>query len=128
MDLRIVGRVIILGIFFGLLFSNSALAQKINITVSEFDHIRFKNGDLVSCNIKTKDFKLRAPYATLTFEKPEISHIAFEGGGRNIDVMVLKCGDKISGVIEVSIIKVLIRSGTEIDLDKEKIKKITFKK
>jgi len=59
---------------------------------------------------------------------PEISYIKFEGGGQNIDIVSLKSGDKLSGVIETPIVKVLIRSGEEISLDKEKIKKITFKK
>ena len=52
----------------------------------------------------------------------------FEGGGQNIDIVSLRSGDKLSGVIETPIITVLISSGKEINLDKEKIKKITLKK
>ena len=94
----------------------------------EFDQIIFKNSDFLSGEIKTKVFKLRASYATLTFERSEISHIEFEGGGQNIDTMVLRGGDILSGVIEVPIIDILLKSGAEINLNKEKIKRLMFRK
>ena len=94
----------------------------------EFDQILFKNSDLLTGEIKTKVFKLRASYATLTFERSEISHIEFEGGGHNIDTIILCGGDILSGVIAVPIIEILLKSGEEINLDKEKIKKLMFRK
>jgi hypothetical protein len=94
---------------------------------NELDQILFKNGDLLSGEIKTRTFKLRASYATLAFERTEISHIEFEGGGQNIDTVVLHGGDILSGVLEAPIVEVLTKSGKEINLDKEKIKKLMFK-
>ena len=93
-----------------------------------FDQIIFKNSDFLTGEIKTKVFKLRASYATLTFERSEISHIEFEGGGQNIDTIILGGGDILSGVIEVPIIEILLKSGEEINLNKEKIKKLMFRK
>jgi hypothetical protein len=110
-------------------FATSALSNTPKAAISKnFDQILFKNGDLISGSVKTGTFKLRTSYATLNFMGPEISYIKFDGGGQNIDIVSLKSGDKLSGVIETPIVKVLIRSGKEISLDKEKIKKITFKK
>ena len=110
-------------------FATTALSNSPKATISgEVDQILFKNGDLISGAVKTGTFKLRASYATLNFEGPEISYIAFDGGGQNVDIVSLKIGDKLSGVIETPIVTILIRSGKEINLAKEKIKKITFKK
>ena len=95
---------------------------------NEFDQIIFKNSDFLTGEIKTKVFKLRASYATLSLERSEISHIEFEGGGQNIDTIILRGGDILSGNIEVPIIDILLKSGEEINLKKEKIKKLMFRK
>lgn len=71
---------------------------------------------------------MRTSYATIKFELPQIAYIDFEGGGKNIDIIVLKVGDKLSGIVEAPIITLQMQPGTEIDLDKEKIKRITFKR
>ena len=110
-------------------FNPSVTSQpQVSVTSSEFGQILLKNGDIISGEIKTGPFKLRTPYGTLTFEADKISSIDFEGGGQNIDVVVFKVGDKISGVVEVDTINLLMRSGTEVNLDKEEIKQITFHK
>ena len=38
--------------------------------------------------------------AEMTFKISEIAKIVFEGAGRNVDVIRLKVGDKISGVVQ----------------------------
>jgi hypothetical protein len=109
-------------------FGTMSLANTLKVAkTNEFDQILFKKGDLLFGQIKTEDFRLCASYATLTFERTEISHIEFEGGGQNIDTVVLHGGDILSGVIEAPIVEVLTKSGKEISLDKEKIKKLMFK-
>ena len=95
---------------------------------TDSDQILLKNGDTISGQVKTEAFRLRTSYGDLKFHTPQIAHIDFEGGGQNMDVIVLKIGDKLSGVIEAPIITLLMRSGTEVNLDKGKIKRITFKK
>jgi hypothetical protein len=93
-----------------------------------FDRIFLKNGDVVSGQILKETFKLRTSYGTINFELPQIAYIDFESGGKNTDIVVLKVGDQLSGVLEAPIITLQMQHGTEIELDKEKIKKITFKR
>jgi hypothetical protein len=73
-----------------------------------------------------KAFKLRTIYSTLKFRTPQIGYLDFEGGGKSEAVMGLRTGDKLSGVLETGSISLLMRSGAEVDLNKEMIKKITF--
>jgi hypothetical protein len=46
--------------------------------------------------------------------------------GKSKAVIGLRTGDKLSGVLEVGSISLLMRSGAEVYLNKEIIKKITF--
>jgi hypothetical protein len=110
-------------------FTPSTTSQtKLQTVSSEFDRIFFKDGDVISGQVQTDAFKLRASYGNLSFETAEISYIEFESGGQSIDIVVLKNGDRLSGIVEEPIVTVLQTSGTRMDLDKEDIKKITFKK
>ena len=95
---------------------------------SEFDQIILKNGDIITGSIKNDIFTLRTSYGTLQFEAKKIQNINFEGGGQNIDVVILKIGDKMSGVIQEPDIMVHSSTGAEITLDKEKVKDINFRK
>lgn len=91
--------------------------QPINNEVSnEFDQILLKNGEIMSGEVLTEAFQLKTSYANLDLETPIIDFVDFEGGGQNIDVVVLKIGDKLSGMIEEPTIKVKTRTGTEVDL------------
>jgi len=94
----------------------------------QFDRIFFKNGDILSGQVQTKMFKLSTSYGTFDYEASQISYINFDGGGQNIDVMGLRIGDVLSGALEVESVKLLTRSGKEVNLDSEKIKRISFKK
>ena len=91
-----------------------------------FDQVIFKNGDTVSGQVLTKAFKMRTSYATLSFETPQIGYIDFDGKGPNRDIMGLRIGDTLSGILEAESIKLLMRSGAELNLHKDKIRKINF--
>jgi hypothetical protein len=91
-----------------------------------FDQILLKNGDTISGQIMAKAFKLRTSYSTLKFRTPQIGYLDFEGAGKSEAVMGLRTGDKLSGVLEVGSISLLMRSGAEVYLNKEMIRKITF--
>ena len=94
----------------------------------QFDRIFLKNGDTLSGQIQTKMFKLNTAYGAFDYEASQISYINFDGREQNIDVMGLRIGDVLSGVLEVESVKLLTRSGKEVNLDSEKIKRIYFKK
>lgn len=95
--------------------------------IRNIDMINLKNGNVLSGKIETEAFKLRASYATIDFQITEISHMVFDRGSQNKDLVVLKNGDKLSGVVDVPTIRILIMAGKQIDLDKEKIKKVIFR-
>jgi hypothetical protein len=93
---------------------------------SKYDQILFRNGDTVSGQVQTKAFKLRTTYGNLDFETPQIGYIEFEEGSQNSAVLGLRIGDKLSGILEPGSIRLLMRSGAEVKLDKRKIKTINF--
>ena len=95
---------------------------------SENDKIILKNGDQLSGSITTSSYILKTSYGTLTFEKKDISVINFEGNGSNTDNIILKNGDKISGVIDNQKISLTLMTGSLIQLSRDKINAIDFKK
>jgi len=95
---------------------------------SEYDQVLMKNGDVLSGRILTTNFTLRTSYGTHTFQTKQIQTINLEGGGQNIDLVLLRIGDKLSGVIENAAVKMEMRSGTQVELSKDKVKDIIFKK
>jgi hypothetical protein len=100
--------------------------SKTEAEYTNFDQIQLKNGDTISGQVMAKAFKFRTSYSTLKFSTPQIGYLDFEGGGKSKAVMGLRTGDKLSGVLEVGSISLLMRTGAEVDLNKEMIKKITF--
>ena len=94
----------------------------------DFDQVLLKNGDIVTGIVTTEVVQLKTSYATLSFGTPKIGLIQFDGGGQDIDVVILKIGDKLSGLIEIPNIKVRMRSGDDVDLETKKIRSITFRK
>ena len=95
---------------------------------SEYDQVLMKNGDVLSGRILTTDFTLRTSYGTHSFQTKQIQTINLEGGGQNVDLVLLWIGDELSGVIESAAVKMEMRSGTQVELSKDKIKDIIFKK
>jgi len=93
---------------------------------TNFDQIQLKNGDTIIGQVMAKAFKFGTPYSTLKFRTPQIGYLDFDGGGKSNAVVGLRTGDRLSGVLEVGSISLLMRSGAEVYLNKEMIKKITF--
>jgi len=93
---------------------------------SNFDHVLLSNGDTIIGRVQTKVFKIRTSYATLDFETPQIGYIDFQRGRQERDILGLRLGDKLSGVVEAPSIRLLMRSGAEVKLDKRKINSIIF--
>lgn len=95
---------------------------------SDFDQVQMKNGDVISGRIVTEQFTLRTSYGTHIFAARQIQVINLEGGGQNIDLLILRIGDRLSGVVENATVRIAMRSGTEVELSRDKIKDIVFKK
>lgn len=91
------------------------------------DQMILKNGDIITGEVSTETFKLKTSYGELEFKAADIKTINLEGGSNNVDVITLRVGDKLSGVIQNDKIRVKMSSGATIDLDRDKVKDILFK-
>lgn len=109
------------------IYFNGQVSSAPSSVSSKIDKIVLKNGDSVSGIILTDTFKLKTSYGELEFKSKDIKTINLEGGGNNVDVVMLRVGDKMSGVIINTHIKIRMTNGTEIVIEKDKVKEIIFK-
>ncbi len=96
--------------------------------LTQADRVILKNGDVVTGALLTPQFSIKTSYTSLVFNAQEIAAIVLEGGGQNIETLLLKNGDKLSGVIEPKAVTVRLASGQQIDIQKDKIKEIRTKR
>lgn len=94
--------------------------------VPETDTVVLKNGDVLRGQVLDAVFALRASYADLSFKVAEVSQIVLEGAGANIEQVMLRTGDRVSGVLTNATIRVRLISGTVVTIDKDKVKSVTF--
>ena len=93
-------------------------------TVAMADRLMLKNGDTVTGEIKTDEFVIGTSYGSMTFSTTDIRSIVLEGSGQNIDTLVLRNGDKLSGVVNPTIIEIELASGELVEIDKDKIQEV----
>jgi len=91
------------------------------------DSVLMKNGDILSGSILTQKFKFQSSYAKLTVKSEDIRRIDLEGGGQNIEIIHLRSGDRISGILANEKLEIKLPIGSSVTLEKDKIKIITFK-
>lgn len=94
----------------------------------KYDSLVLKNGDTVTGTVENKNFTLKSSYSEIAFETSEIAKIVFEGVGSNVDVVRLKVGDKISGVVQDEKVTIKLVSGTSIEVEKDKVKEIQIRR
>jgi hypothetical protein len=94
------------------------------------DTIFLKNDDILSGEILNERFTVVNPYGTLIFCISDLTQIIFEEvkEQRPTDIarIILRIGDRVSGVIQEDKINIMLVSGEEIAIEKEKIAHITF--
>ncbi|MBA7546906.1 hypothetical protein ES705_39307 [subsurface metagenome] len=94
------------------------------------DTIFLKNGDILSGEILNERFTVVNPYGTLIFCISDLAQIIFEEvkEQRPTDIarIILRIGDRVSGVVQEEKINIMLVSGEEIAIEKEKIAHITF--
>ena len=91
------------------------------------DRILLKNGDTVSGQILIEAFTVKTSYANLSFDLPQIDRVVLEGGGSNIESIVLRNGDKLSGVVGPDRIQVKLTGGQDTEIEKDKIQEIVLR-
>lgn len=90
------------------------------------DRILLKNGDTISGRILIDKFTVKTSYADLSFDLSQVETVVLEGAGQNIELMVLRTGDKLSGVIGPETVKIELTGGQETEIEKDKIKEIVL--
>ena len=88
------------------------------------DRILLKNGDVVSGTLVTQDFQIATDYANLTFRRDSIWSLFLDAGGRGYEIMILRNGDRLSGVMRPVTVKIKLELNEEIEIAKTKIKEI----
>jgi hypothetical protein len=91
------------------------------------DRITLKSGDVINGDIATVYYEVNTGYASVTLDKEQIWSISLEGGGQNIDTILLRSGNQYSGAIKPVVLHVILSGGQEIDIPKERIRSIQFK-
>lgn len=95
--------------------------------VSAKDRVVLKNGDTVSGEIVTGTFTVQTSYATLEFAAKDIAVIELEGGGQNVDGIVLRNNDRLSGVIRPESVTIKLDTGQTTEISMDKVKEIHFR-
>lgn len=90
------------------------------------DRILLKNGDSITGKIVTERFIVRTSYAELPFETKAVDSIILEGAGQNIEMLVLRTGDRLSGVLQNQSVEIEIQGGQKSAIAKDKIKEVSI--
>jgi len=88
------------------------------------DRILLKNGDVVSGTLATQEFRITTDYADLTFPRGSLWSLFLDAGGRNYEVMILRNGDRLSGLTQPVTVRIKLELNEEIEIAKTKIKEI----
>ena len=89
------------------------------------DTVTLRNREALCGSIQTAEFTVQASYGTLTFTRMQLASISIEDAGR-AGKLVLKAGDRISGVLQNPTIEMTLNTGATIALDKGNIASIRF--
>jgi hypothetical protein len=90
----------------------------------EHDILELKNGDVLTGTIEDQQLDIQTSYAKATFKKSELASIIFEGDTANVEKLVLANGDVISGFIFNKSFNFILKTGPQVELRREKIKRV----
>jgi len=93
-----------------------------------YDLLTLRNGDNLSGTILNESFTVQTTYATLSFPKDAIKRIVFESEKTEIQIMELRRGDILRGVIKDVVINIDIPSAGKTPIESDKIREINFAK
>jgi hypothetical protein len=73
-------------------------------------------------------FTIQTSYAELPFDRAKIEKIVFEGAGANLDSVILRVGDKMSGVVKDPQLQIRLLAGQTTEVARDKMKSIQMRK
>lgn len=98
-------------------------------TPKEIDKVTMKNGDILLGNISAEIISIRTNYGTLSFKKEDVFRFSLGTSGKaqkekELDTLYSKYGDKLTGTISASQIKITLLTGTDLSILREHIKEV----
>lgn len=95
------------------------------------DRVTLRNGDILLGNVATEVVSIRTNYGILSFKKEDLSRFSLGTSEKpqrekELDTLYSKYGDKMTGTISASQIKITLLTGTNLTILREHIKEVEF--
>ncbi|NWF92319.1 MAG: hypothetical protein HXY46_05345 [Syntrophaceae bacterium] len=95
------------------------------------DRITLRNGDILFGNVATEVVSIRTNYGTLSFKKEDLSRLSLGPSEKphrekEFGTLYSKYGDKMTGTISATQIKITLVTGTNLTILREHIKEVEF--
>ncbi len=100
-------------------------------TPSELARITLRNGDILMGDLLAESISIRTIYGTISFKKMDIQKVNLGkgAGGQKEgekDILYSKYGDKLTGTITETYLKVKLRTDTDVSILRQHIQEIEF--
>ncbi len=95
---------------------------------ARYDVMELKNGDVLTGTMLNKQIGIQTSYARLAFRKDQIASLLLEGDIANIENIIVINGDVFSGFVLEKNILFKLSTGPEIEVRREKIKRLGIRK
>lgn len=102
--------------------------KKTDLQNTTIDRVILKNGDGLSGLVQVKAFHLTTRYGKILIEAPQIAYIEFDAKEPDKAVVILRDGDRLSGMIARKSILFMHVNGEGLNIDSGKIRMIYFKR
>jgi len=95
------------------------------------DRVTLRNGDILLGNVATEVVSIRTNYGILSFKKEDLFRFSLGTSEKpqrekELDTLYSKYGDKMTGTISASQIKITLLTGTNLTILREHIKEVEF--
>jgi hypothetical protein len=101
--------------FIGIVFDPSSLT----------DTVYLANGDVLHGSVHLAALKLSTPYGTLTIDRPVLERVIV-GGSAGADLVLLRTGDRISGLVQDDLLQVSLEAGGGVAVPWGDVLSVTF--
>lgn len=96
-----------------------------------FDRVTLRNGDILMGDLVADSLAINTIYGRVVFKKADISRVSFGKGTKlqkdaEKDVLISKYGDKLSGTIPESSLRMKLRTDADISIPRDHIQEIEF--
>lgn len=106
------------------IFARKSIAHKVFRGTKKHDILELKNGDVLTGITLNESITMQTSYAKLSFSKKQLASLILEDDTENVEKLILVNNDVFSGFILDKSIKFKLNTGPEIEIRREKIKRL----